>query len=717
MDLKGAKIKNLYSLCSGITSDKEGDFSVNIPFYQRPFSWTEENIERLYLDYKKNVENIDKNKNKEYFIGSLLTVEKSDSYDIIDGQQRLTTLYLINFIKFIILRAYIAELFDVENYFGIERSLTLLLKSSKYLFEVNNKSEEIKNEIIEKIGTNEPEEIEKAKKIFMEEFSLEALSQSHEDEFFESQIKGIKKFFKDKKLKLKYSRETHNKKIKESISNCVIKLNSQNLPKLMIKKSDDEAIKSYTNAIEKIFNLFFSKQDSDKSVLIQIKKKIDALDDFLKNIQFCLIHTGDENDAYTLFEVLNDRAVALDDLDLVKNSFYKRYCELNKNEAPDEIDKTIEELEMIWGDQIFNKNIGANEKKIVFYLGTCFILGDTTINFNEKDKIAREKINLFLEEKQREYLSETIKEEFTVYKNVLEIIRFYGFTYQSTHLELFEAENGSHNIIRKTLLLLHQNKLYGVMGAIINSILFKYRKKEKLICLKEFLSNIENDTDILEISKNIWKLCLLSPTYQLPKEYSDKALKNNFLKRSLTTKKLEVPEITVCALDKAKKEFNYIKEIKKGQKDNMLKLLFLLLMKYEPNEYGKLEKKEGHFKYNDVKKLELDHFEPNKVNQKFKDYYFMPENELERDKYVQCMGNFILLDKTKNIEKGNAYSESAFKFYQESFGKNIWIIKEMKENFEKNSKSINNIKIPNQEFFDERKNQLFDYFKQAILLS
>lgn len=60
-----------------------------IPIYQRKYSWTEKEIEQL-------LEDIIYNENNKYFLGTL-TVDKKDdgSYEVIDGQQRLTTLCLI----------------------------------------------------------------------------------------------------------------------------------------------------------------------------------------------------------------------------------------------------------------------------------------------------------------------------------------------------------------------------------------------------------------------------------------------------------------------------------------------------------------------------------------------------------------------------------------------------------------------------------------------
>lgn len=57
-----------------------------IPIYQRNYAWGEKEIETLLDDIKSN--------DDEYFIGSLVTREKDGVFEVIDGQQRLTTLYL-----------------------------------------------------------------------------------------------------------------------------------------------------------------------------------------------------------------------------------------------------------------------------------------------------------------------------------------------------------------------------------------------------------------------------------------------------------------------------------------------------------------------------------------------------------------------------------------------------------------------------------------------
>jgi uncharacterized protein with ParB-like and HNH nuclease domain len=64
-----------------------------IPSYQRPYSWDTENVTQLLED----IETAYQTEETEYFIGSLITIEqvKDELYDVVDGQQRITTLSII----------------------------------------------------------------------------------------------------------------------------------------------------------------------------------------------------------------------------------------------------------------------------------------------------------------------------------------------------------------------------------------------------------------------------------------------------------------------------------------------------------------------------------------------------------------------------------------------------------------------------------------------
>ncbi|MBH0256410.1 DUF262 domain-containing protein [Helicobacter pylori] len=81
-----------------------------IPDYQRPYQWTEENCEKLLDDLFFNYED---DRESDYFCGSLVLIvintdseTNAETYDIVDGQQRLST--------FILLAKVLATLYDKD---------------------------------------------------------------------------------------------------------------------------------------------------------------------------------------------------------------------------------------------------------------------------------------------------------------------------------------------------------------------------------------------------------------------------------------------------------------------------------------------------------------------------------------------------------------------------------------------------------------------------
>ena len=65
--------------------------SLTIPEYQRPYRWTERNVEQLLQDVYSAL----LNGKRDYLIGSVILHRECSKLDIVDGQQRLTTLCLI----------------------------------------------------------------------------------------------------------------------------------------------------------------------------------------------------------------------------------------------------------------------------------------------------------------------------------------------------------------------------------------------------------------------------------------------------------------------------------------------------------------------------------------------------------------------------------------------------------------------------------------------
>ncbi|MFD7276673.1 DUF262 domain-containing protein [Streptomyces sp. NPDC059862] len=70
------------------------DYDFQIPDYQRPYAWQEEQAVQLLTDLR---EALDRRTDEPYFLGSIVLVKSSGvpKADVIDGQQRLTTLTII----------------------------------------------------------------------------------------------------------------------------------------------------------------------------------------------------------------------------------------------------------------------------------------------------------------------------------------------------------------------------------------------------------------------------------------------------------------------------------------------------------------------------------------------------------------------------------------------------------------------------------------------
>lgn len=74
------------------TNDNKLKCSFRIPDFQRQYSWKNQNLDELWKDLIEAYKNSD----EIYFLGSIVLVkEKNNSYSIIDGQQRLTTLVIM----------------------------------------------------------------------------------------------------------------------------------------------------------------------------------------------------------------------------------------------------------------------------------------------------------------------------------------------------------------------------------------------------------------------------------------------------------------------------------------------------------------------------------------------------------------------------------------------------------------------------------------------
>lgn len=99
-----------------------------IPIYQRNFAWSEGEIRQLILDIADASENTDN-----YYIGTLIVYDRKNNFEIIDGQQRLTTLcILLSLIKNEYedkYKKYITENYNLNLTFDSRKNSTETLKT------------------------------------------------------------------------------------------------------------------------------------------------------------------------------------------------------------------------------------------------------------------------------------------------------------------------------------------------------------------------------------------------------------------------------------------------------------------------------------------------------------------------------------------------------------------------------------------------------------
>lgn len=165
------------------------DMEFEIPYYQRPYSWKKENVITLLEDVYRN-KNL-KNSNK-YYLGNITLMRKENYYtpqrfEIIDGQQRMTTCLII--------------LLWLRNYLKNNKNASQEQVASREIRTFPLTLSEPDNEIFKKIITqnsnNDVDKFFKDLKRFKQEHNN---NQSAIQQFsiFKSNWKAINKWFLDK---------------------------------------------------------------------------------------------------------------------------------------------------------------------------------------------------------------------------------------------------------------------------------------------------------------------------------------------------------------------------------------------------------------------------------------------------------------------------------------------------------------------------------------
>lgn len=753
MDLKGAEIRNILEMCMSIGNKTRVPLKVNVPYYQRPYRWDEIKIKNLIADFNKNkIEN----SNQEYFVGSVVLVENSggsNRYDIIDGQQRITTVFLLNYLRFLMQRSYVEELIstkgsnldgplnDLENIYGDLFGSKHKNAFSKMRSEIIEKMEPL-SELIEGERDQVYSEIAELyrKAVFLPERDF-----SDEDHYYEQYEQLQDNFISSDSLALTYSRQTFNNTLEKALSKVCVVVSKDKNPKLSligINETTDANILQYTNSLQYVFDGILNQLPLTEKPLKNTRTILTFMKDLIENIRFCVIMTGNERDAYILFEVLNDRAMEIDDLELIKNLFLKAYCNTSGDQEST-IDKNIGILDHIWGDEVFTRDLRDGHTKLISYLGALYLTADESAFTNKPERYREIIENEYLRSyspKDNPYKFIQAKNDINVYQMLRTIIEVYDIPIRNAAASCINAENNTQvSITYKTFHLLNALKLDGVMPALTNMIIRKYmdnmnasgNKEVNINEFKKFIISIKDDfqhnadnrayREIHDLAFMLWKAALLSQDYKIPREIAKKAIQCISMK-SWSPENIVIDVKTQSTLENQFREWTQGWQYgKSALSDLKIKVLFINLFKTQPSnnkDYSELTFNKAVYSFT-TDKLQLDHMEAKTPDQSNMAKHFTPADPHEpREKYVNSLGNMMILDSDNNVEKDNKPLAESMDIY-ENMCKNHWLNELAKDYLSLYHKDVSiagtQFCVPTEQFFTARALRLQRYFEKLIV--
>ena len=745
MDLKGAEIRNILELCMNIGTKNKVPLQVNVPYYQRPYRWDEIRINNLVEDYVKNK---NENENSEYFVGSVVLVEdtkNSSKYDIIDGQQRITTVFLLNYLRFIIQRSYIEELISTRSA-NLDSPLKDLQSIYVDLFgQIHSaKFSKLVEDIIEKmealydLSDDEREKVySEVADLYRKTVYLPERDFSDIDKYYCDYEALQQLFLKNDNLSLTYDRTTFNSVMKSALSKACVIVSKDDNPRLKligIEHEKDPNILQYLNALKYEFNAITKHVAYGKRHLQNTKNLIQFIGELIYNIRFCVIITGNEKDAYTLFEVLNDRAMEIDDLELIKNLFLKAYCNAS-GDMEEIIDQNIGKLDELWGDEVFTRDLPDAHKKLISYLGVLYLTADDKAFTNKLERYREILENSYL----KYYNITTNRYSFTlalndisVYRMIRIIIQTYGLPIRNSAAACINAENDpSVSITYKVFHLLNALKLDGVMPMMTNVIIKYYMneihesgKKVDIDKYRNYIVELKQDNDhikypeIHKLAFLLWKSALLCKDFEIPRSIAKKGLQNVSVK-NWSPENITVDVETQSKMIKQFRDWTGNWQYKKSSSDDLkIKVLFIKKKKKKTNDDRTsltFDKAVYTFTTED---LQLDHMEANSPNSSNLEKHFKPVDDHEaREKYTSALGNFMILDSKNNNNKNNKPLLEAMEYY-EQMCRGHWLNKltfDLLADYHKPVDIDGKVfYVPIEQFFNERASRLRRYFEAIV---
>ena len=508
-----------------------------VPNFQRPYSWeSEKHTIDLFTDIENNMSE------SEYFLGTIVLTQKQDNLlEIVDGQQRLTTILL-----------FMAAIRDV--------------------FMEKNKNKKIQESYLSDYDRREDKEVPK-------------LTLSNQDNDF-------------------YREYVVNKE-----ANCNTKTKSN-------------------VAIKESYLLLFSKlKEYDEQVLLDFMDFIDT------KLKIVIIIVSEETNAFTIFETLNDRGLALAQIDLLKNYLYSKCSnstilknvQQNWNKLSDRFDSNklflIDYIKVFW-----MSNYGFIREK------------DNQIFKAIKDKISTNEVQNF----------------------VLQLLNESDY--------YFAIQNESHCFWR-------ENNLYNCSKYIglLNQLELTQYYPLLFSIIKNFENTIEKEKSIKLLLSWMVRMLIVGSNKggTIEQSYSKNAIKIH--KNEITTAKQLRDSLKLLIPDD-----DTFKDAFKAATISKEKLARFYLREIENHLNSKNNEQEV---ITDTEKVNLEHILPKKMDSNYPTF-----SEELHNQYVKRIGNLTLMNSKANRMKGSSNFQDKKKEYSKS---NLQITKQIAQYADWNIESIN----------------------------
>jgi len=288
-----------------------------IPPYQRPYTWAKKNVKDFWNDIFSCLEEVKKDnrtafkKKKEdstHFLGTIYIQKaqvKGNVVDLIDGQQRVTTTFLL-----------FRAIFDMVRDFKEEA------KGTDYFDELDKIYKEIEEFLYGKLNAGLRLSLGSVDQITMESIFESSLYEGSDDDDEDQE-------------------DDNEKQLDGQTTNSIIKRNLTEI-KTLIKEKIDELEKIESDGVVSVI-------PESYTTIIAIYYGIKIVLEECFYIVLSLI-SSNEGNTFKMFENINTRGKQLDPIDKIKNKFFYFVYEQFKNTKIDEYDR----LKTQWSDLILS---------------------------------------------------------------------------------------------------------------------------------------------------------------------------------------------------------------------------------------------------------------------------------------------------------------------------------------------------------------------------